>query len=117
MKTLKEKLIALRLYIVRRSYSLWHGVKFESGFEYQSIKILPVNKLGLYRGNGFMIPIKPNFELGEADFTLYMYAFNTDDTYQHIISAYINITIQAGKTFQLLQGVLSGDLVPGLSGR
>ena len=38
MKTLKEKLIALRLYIFRHSYYLWYGIKFESGFEYKKIK-------------------------------------------------------------------------------
>jgi hypothetical protein len=32
------KLKALRQYIVRRSYSLWYGVKFESGYKYQMIK-------------------------------------------------------------------------------
>lgn len=33
-----EKLKALRQYIVRGSYSLWYGVKFESGYTYQMIK-------------------------------------------------------------------------------
>ncbi len=45
MKTLIEKLRALRLYIVRRIYYLWYGVNFESGFEYQRIKHLDLDSL------------------------------------------------------------------------
>jgi hypothetical protein len=38
LKTTFGKIKQWFLYIVRLSYSLWHGIKFESGFKYQKIK-------------------------------------------------------------------------------
>ncbi len=83
-------------------------------FEYQSIQVMPVNVDGLYRGDELFIPIKPNLEISEEDFTLFMYAFNEDDLYEHVITAYINITIQTNKTFEFGNLMNGNNLAPGL---
>ncbi len=83
-------------------------------FEYQSMKILPVNLDEDYRGNGFVIPIKPHLAVLEEDYTIRLYAYNIDDTYDHTISAYINITIQVIPTFGFMETININELVPGL---
>jgi hypothetical protein len=37
-KYLIKKLNSLRKYVIKRSYSLWYGVEFKSGYSYKMIK-------------------------------------------------------------------------------
>jgi hypothetical protein len=69
-------------------------------FEYQSNQVVPVNREKVYKGNDVLIPIRLRFAVLEEDYKFYMFAYNDDDTYEHTVTAFININIQTERITQ-----------------
>ena len=93
-----------------------HSFLTETWFSYQSTKILPANPEYNYKGNGVLIPIRPNLLVIEEPLELTMHSFNLDEKLPHTTYAYCEITIITDKlTIHLdaLQRLLGNSVIGG----
>jgi len=80
-------------------------------FTYQSHRLWPINEQSWFKANGTPIIFEPNSELTEPPFELTMECYNIDDTYQHIVYAYVEVEFIALRKRSALKQI--GDIIGG----